>query len=248
MLTGTNDDGPLRPIPVYIGWDPREVAAYRVAVSSLRRFTTVPIAVIPLKLNELKPLLTRPIVRRNDGKLWCPISEAPMSTEFAISRFCVPFLQSGGWALFCDCDVLFQADIAELWALRDPKYAVMVVKHNNRHDQKIKMDGCVQTQYERKNWSSFCLWNLDHPANLRFTETDLNNRPGRELHAFDWLSDAEIGELPGGWNHLVDVNPPIEATEIKCLHYTLGTPIFPTYGNCTYADRWWMEYTKVFSS
>lgn len=30
-----------------------------------------------------------------------------------------------GWALFVDCDFLFTGDLAELWALRDPRYAVM---------------------------------------------------------------------------------------------------------------------------
>jgi lipopolysaccharide biosynthesis glycosyltransferase len=35
-----------------------------------------------------------------------------------------------GWALFMDCDMIMEADIAELWRLRDDKYAVQVCKHD----------------------------------------------------------------------------------------------------------------------
>ena len=35
-----------------------------------------------------------------------------------------------GWGLFMDCDMLMKSDIAELWKLRDPKYAVQLCKHD----------------------------------------------------------------------------------------------------------------------
>ena len=35
-----------------------------------------------------------------------------------------------GWALFMDCDMLMFEDIAELWRLRDDRYAVQVCKHD----------------------------------------------------------------------------------------------------------------------
>ena len=34
-----------------------------------------------------------------------------------------------GWAIFMDCDMLCQDDIANLWSQRDDKYSVMCVKH-----------------------------------------------------------------------------------------------------------------------
>jgi hypothetical protein len=231
----------MNPLLIYIGWDPREDLAYQVAEYSLRQRASVPVDVTPLKLAELGRILTRPIERR-DGRLWCPISQAPMSTEFAISRFAVPLLHRDGWALFCDCDVLFQADVAELFALADDRYAVMVVKHSQpgQVEGAIKMDGQIQTLYSRKNWSSVVLWNGAHPANRdRFTRKMLNEWPGRDLHAFQWLRDREIGELPAAWNHLVDVQPAI--AEPKLLHYTLGGPWFSEHRECNHASEWLAE-------
>ena len=54
------------------------------------------------------------------------------STDFAFSRFLVPLLSGfEGWALFMDCDMLMLDDVARLWALRDERYAVQVVKHEH---------------------------------------------------------------------------------------------------------------------
>ena len=54
------------------------------------------------------------------------------STDFSFSRFLVPYLCGyEGWSLFMDCDMLMLDDIAELWALRDERYAVQVVKHEH---------------------------------------------------------------------------------------------------------------------
>jgi lipopolysaccharide biosynthesis glycosyltransferase len=55
------------------------------------------------------------------------------SNQFIYSRFLLPHLTNyQGWAIFMDCDMLARADIAELWDLRDERYAVMVVQ--NHHD------------------------------------------------------------------------------------------------------------------
>lgn len=218
---------------IYLGFDPRETLAYDVAKFSIER-RCAKAKVHPLQLGKL-PMLTRPVERRGN-QLWCPISEAPMATEFAISRFCVPFLQSKGWALFADCDILCLTDIRELFELADDRYAVMVVKHNHQPTEATKMDGQLQSKYSRKNWSSVCLWNCGHEANKRLTLEALNTWPGRDLHAFKWLEDSEIGELPAAWNHLVGVSAP---TEPKILHYTLGTP--DMCPNSPYADVWRKE-------
>jgi hypothetical protein len=219
----------MRPktLQVYLGWDPRETKAFDVARASIAKRTSEPIQIMPLRLEHLS-ILTRPIEHRN-GQMWCPISDAPMSTEFAISRFCIPFLQEDGWALFADCDILCWSDIMELFALADDRYAVMVVKHQIQNPkskiQNVKMDGQIQTYYGRKNWSSVVLWNCGHPANKRFTLDNLNRWPGRDLHAFKWLNDEEIGELPQLWNWLVNVTPG-EPERRGIWHYTLGGPWF----------------------
>ena len=98
------------------------------------------------------------------------------------------------------------------------------------------MDGQIQTFYARKNWSSVVLWNLDHPGNKRLTLEHLNTKPGRDLHAFKWLSDDEIGELPVEWNWLVGVYEPND--QAKLLHFTLGVPDMQGYEDCDHAGLW----------
>ena len=224
-----------------MGWDKREQTAFDVARHSI--ISRCPqAAIMPLYLACLSPhILHRPIEIRGH-QLWCPISNAPMSTESAISRFCVPFLQKEGWALFVDCDIICLADISELFALANPKYAVQVVKHSYHPAETTKMDNQIQTFYERKNWSSVILWNCSHPSNKKLTRKELNLWPGRDLHAFKWLSDKEIGDLPAEWNHLVDVNPTPQ-TQPKLLHYTLGTPDMRL--NSSYAKEWHDEHANL---
>lgn len=228
---------PKTKLKIYMGWDSRETVAYDVARRSIMRQTSLPKAtfVRPLELRHLTapggkfPLLTRPIEKTEDGKLWDPISGAPMATEFAVSRFCVPFLQQKGWALFVDCDIVCLEDIAKLFALADPKYAVQCVQHNlaPAPEGATKMDGQPQTNYSRKNWSSVVLWNCAHPANKELTLEKLNTWPGRDLHAFKWLPDELIGALPPEWNHLVGIDSPRRKPAIA--HFTLGGPWLPNW-------------------
>jgi len=231
---------------IYMGYDQREEVAYRVAEHSIRR-RAENVIVNPLKLDDLSDILTRP-VEHKDGKLWCPISQAPMATEFAISRFCVPFLHSEvaaiGWALFMDCDMLCQGDINELFALADDQYAVMVVKHNHQTGALSKMDGQIQSYYNRKNWSSVILWNCGHPSNRNLTLEALNTWPGRDLHAFKWLKDEEIGELPREWNWLVDVTTG-DPNEAKLLHFTLGGPWFKDWKGGSMDNVWTEELNRI---
>jgi hypothetical protein len=234
---------------IYLGWDPREAKAYDVArVSILKRTDPKATRIVPLELAVLNEqgLLTRP-VEQKDGKLWCPISEAPMATEFAISRFAVPLLQKKGWAVFADSDIVCWGDIAELFALADEKYAVMVVKHDHTPTATVKMVDQAQTSYSRKNWSSVVLWNCAHPSNEALTKEVLNTWPGRDLHAFKWLKDEEIGELPSEWNYLVgcygaDRIP--DATQ-KLIHFTLGGPWLKDWPGGTGDDIWNHELEQL---
>ena len=206
------------------GWDPREPIGYNLCQFSAIRRTTQPIRFVPLmeKVLRYNGLYKRPHEQR-DGQLWCPISQAPMSTTFANSRFLTPWMANGGeWILFVDfADMLFLADPAELFALADDRYAVQVVKGRHMPDETVKMDGQRQTVYSRKNWSSVILWNCRHPGTVRLTLEMVNSLPGRDLHRFCWLEDDEIGELPPAWNVLVGVD---RRKGAKLLHFTHGTP------------------------
>lgn len=225
---------------IFIGFDPREQDAFNVCVASIKRHTKEPVPIIAVSMPGLVDLglYQRPTERRG-GQLWDIISDAPMSTEFAISRFAVPILaREAGFdlALFCDCDFMFRADIEDLFAESDPVFAVSVVKHEQPSGDAIKMDGQAQTSYERKNWSSLCLYEVMHPANRQLTPAKLNSWSGRALHQFKWLEDSEIGDLSPDWNHLVGVDPVNPSA--RGVHHTLGVPSMAGYENSEHADEW----------
>ena len=158
-----------------------------------------------------------------------------MSTEFAITRFLTPFISRTEWAIFCDCDFLWRADVRELVALADPAYAVQVVQHEYSPAEGMKMDGQLQLNYRRKNWSSLMLWNCRHPAHEPLREW-INTRPGRNLHAFEWLEDSLIGSLPHAWNWLEGHSD--RGIEPKAVHFTRGTPEMQGYEDIPYAQEW----------
>lgn len=241
------------PNSIWIGFDSREADSYAVAHRSAARLSIVPTPIYPLILQDLcnQGFYTRPVEKR-DGLLWDPISEWWMSTEFANSRFLVPQLAKQvfkreskiGWALFVDCDVLFRVDPQYLFNLVDPNYAVMCVKHNHNPDTSTKMDGQIQSKYNRKNWSSVMLINCDHPSHADLWEKDLVNKlPGRDLHAFCWLDDDEIGEVPLEWNYLVGYYSKEDCPSPSIVHFTEGIPRLKEYENSEYANEWWEELT-----
>lgn len=220
---------------VYVGYDAREADAYRVCCASLRAHARERMAIQPINSRFLGSSYYRPEVRKN-GVRWDVISNAPMATEFALARFFVPMVERSGWALFCDGDFMFRAPVEELFALADPKYAVMVVKHKQGDTGTAKMDGQVQTSYDRKNWSSLMLWNCAHPASQNLDVGLLNSVPGLYLHQFTWMHSDQIGELPLRWNWLEGISDP--SVEPAAVHFTRGVPSMKGYENSAYADEW----------
>ena len=210
-------------IKVFIGYDSREAAAYSVLAHSIHARASVPVAVVPVMLSELKGVLTR--------------ERHPLqSTDFSFSRFLTPFLSDyQGWSIFMDCDMLVLDDIEKLYALRDERYAVMVVKHDHVPKETRKFLDPPQTADQKKNWSSVMLFNN---AQCRALTPDyVNTASGLELHQFKWLANDElIGEIPARWNHLVGYNAPNR--DVSLVHYTLGGPYFQEYRDCEYADEW----------
>jgi lipopolysaccharide biosynthesis glycosyltransferase len=209
-----------------------------------RRTRLRDLAIRPIKIDEMRAegRYRRPTETR-DGRLWDTISEAPMSTEFAITRFLAPLLGREDWVLFCDCDFLWLADVAELFALADPRFAIMCVKHDHRPPEATKMDNQLQVRYQRKNWSSLVLWNRRHAANAGLTEDVVNTVPGRDLHRFFWLDDDQIGALPEGWNWLEGHSSP--AIDKKAIHYTRGGPWFSHLKGVAHADLWLAEHQHM---
>jgi hypothetical protein len=231
------------PLKIYLGFDPREADAFAVARHSINRHLILPIPVRGLVLTDLRTggLYNRPTSRRN-GRLWDDISDAPMATEFACSRFLVPLLAKTGWAVFMDSDMLVRTDMMKLFTLADPTKAVMVVKHNHQPPEGVKMDGQLQVRYARKNWSSMVMFNCDHEANKALTVEMINSLPGRDLHAFKWLDDDLIGELHPRWNWLVGHSDPM--IDPMIVHFTEGLPSLPAYADCAYANEWRAELER----
>ena len=214
------------PIRIFIGYDKREVVAWNVLAHSIVVRATRPVQIAPVKLEQLEHVFHR---EKN------PLQ----STEFSFSRFLVPWLCGyKGWALFTDCDMLVLDDVARLWALRDPGYAVQVVKHDHVPVETVKFLGATQTKYEKKNWTSVMLMNCAECTAL--TPDYVNRASGLELHQFKWLGDdARIGEIPSAWNHLVGYDKPRAGASL--VHYTIGGPYFPEYSDCEYSKEWFAE-------
>ena len=217
-------------INVFIGYDSKEKIAYHVLSESILRNSTKPVSITPIALNNIKDDFVR---ERNNLS----------STEFSFSRFIIPHLMNyRGWALFMDCDMLMKADIAELWRLRDDRYAVQVCKHDYVPKEKTKFLGQTQTAYPKKNCSSFMLMNCKKCSAL--TPNYVNAATGLELHQFKWLeSDDLIGDLPLEWNWLVGEYDYKE--DVKNVHYTKGGPYFKDYMDCDYSKDWFNIYTNT---
>ena len=226
------------PLRVFIGYDSREPCAYHVLSHSILRQASGPVSIAPLALTQLQDVYTR---RRG------PLE----STEFSLSRFLVPFLSGFvGHSVFMDCDMLCLTDIWKVWdeiypvrsfaamSRTSPEEAVLVCKHDYIPRETVKMDGMAQTQYPRKNWSSFIVFNNER---CRVLMPDyVNTASGLDLHRFNWLREDRIGSLPLEWNTLVgEDNQPKTP---KFLHYTNGGPWFPKYRDCEHADLWLREY------
>lgn len=208
-------------IRCFIGYDPNEEVAWSVAAHSVIRRSSVPVLVCGLRLGQL------PLKRgRWEGQ----------STEFAFSRFLVPWLSGyEGYSVFMDCDVLMRGDIAELVGGVDPSCAVSVVKHEYEPRPEDKFLGQKQTIYEKKNWSSVMVFNNARCGVL--TPGYVDRASGLELHQFKWLeSDELVGELGVEWNHLVGEYAP--NPKAKLVHFTRGTPCFRGFAGCEFSQEW----------
>ena len=217
-------------INVFIGYDPREAVAFGVLAHSIHARSSQPVSIAPLMLSQLKHIYTR--------------ERHPLqSTDFSFTRFLVPYLSGHtGWSLFMDCDMLVLDDIAKLWALRDERYAMQVVKHHHVPKEEIKFLGAKQTKYEKKNWSSVILFNNSKCRAL--TPEYVNSATGLELHQFKWLgNDDLIGEIPHRWNHLVGYDAP--NADVSLVHYTIGGPYFGEYRDCEHAEVWRQELQQM---
>jgi len=266
---------------IYIGYDKKEDRAYRVLCDSILSNTSAPVNIVPLVQSSLRYM---GLYRRNwehdtENNIVDTIDKKPFSTEFSFTRFLVPFLNMyQGYALYMDCDMLVRADITEVFKSvnhTNPNTALWCVHHHYTPTQELKMDDIVQTQYSRKNWSSFMLWNCSHPAHKNLTVDDINTKPGLWLHNFRWLADLPIsyregpspiyatsasatkisyhneliGKIHEEWNWLDGHSP--ELLIAKNVHFTTGGPWYSQWNaqrvkDESYAAEW-EQYTSLIN-
>ena len=226
------------PVKVFVGYDSREDIAWQVCRHSLLRHSDENIEVIPLRQSALRELglYTRPL-------------DAGASTEFSLTRFLTPYLAAQrGWVIFCDCDFLFTTDIRNVLEGLDPAKAVYCVQHDYVPAHQVKMDGKRQATYPRKNWSSFMIFNCDHPDVRALTPAVVNSVTPAYLHRFEWVADDEaIGSLESDWNFL-EGEYAMPRTTPRVIHYTNGGPWFEQWQNCDYADLWLHERSLYLGS
>lgn len=208
-------------IRLFSGFDTREEAGYHTFVSSVIHKASKPVSITPLHM----PMF-------------------PQGTNaFTYSRFLVPWLCGfRGHAIFADgCDMVMNADIAELDSLFDPVYPAQVVKNTYATKHRMKYLGtdmeCPNRDYERKNWASLMLINCEHPQWEGMTPdmVEMMADAPMSLLQFKW-GNLTLGDLPKEWNWLVDEYGPNDAA--KLLHWTAGIPGFKKYADAPMADIW----------
>ena len=215
----------------FIGYDSKEDIAYRVCKNSLLRKSSINLKIISLKIDEL-------IAKNFYHRAKDPLA----STEFTYTRFLIPALMNyKGWAIFCDCDFIFMEDIADLFKHIDDSKAIYCVQHDYKPKERHKMDGQKQTTYPRKNWSSFIVFNCEHPSNKKLNIDLVNSESGSFLHQFKWLSDDEIGSLDERWNWLEGWTSNSNKSFPYAVHYTRGGPWFDEWQDVEFAKEWLQE-------
>lgn len=168
--------------------------AYTALRASIEARASKPVSITPLLLDTL------PVERRG-------------LTDFSFARYIVPWLMDyKGVALFLDADMIVLGDIAELFDLHDPQYAVQVVKNKLRFE-----------------WPSMMLFNCEKCTKLTPEFID-NGRPQ------DLESWGPVGDLPKEWNHCIGYDAP--NPDAKLLHYTMGVPAFPETHILGFVDEW----------
>ena len=203
---------------IFIGWDSRFPEPADVLRYSLLKHSSIPLDIRYLKLDELG--LNRTV-------------DPLASTEFTYTRFLLPHLCNfQGKAMFLDNDMLCLGDVRELDELDMGPYALRVVQHDYQPTATVKMYGCPQTSYPRKNWSSMML--MDCGKLRLWSKHVVETQTGAYLHRFQDIPDATIGEIPKTWNTLDWMD---ETT--KLIHYTNGGPWFEEYKNHEHAGVWY---------
>jgi hypothetical protein len=251
---------------IFVGFDEREPEAYLVAKHTLEKNATASIEVHPLNHRELrnKGLFQREWKIKYNGQYEDLGDGRPFSTQFSHSRFLVPELwrrledpSKSPLVMFVDCDFLYLDDIKDLFdeittkrSLTNRTPWVYCTKHDYKPENKIKMDGMEQSNYNMKLWTAMMVFDMSDDKNENLTPEMVNTETGRFLHNFGWLPATEdtedlIVNVSERW-HFVPDHSEEHTTDSPCaIHFTEGGPWFKEYLNCRYGDMWLKAYKEA---
>jgi len=216
---------------IFIGFDSNYPHVYQVCRRSIERYSAE---------HEIIPISRQKLI--DDGLYWRdPVSGE--STEFAFTRFLVPYLSNyEGTSLFCDHDFMWRCDPEELtrfWPRRrdvgQHDVDLMMVKHqlSDKVIYEEKMSGISNKSYPRKCWTSLMFF-----KNKRFTHMTpeyVNTTSPSDLHEVAWCDEGKIADLPLSYNYLVGY---YEMKNPRAVHYTNGGPWLNEYKTEEFAKEW----------
>lgn len=211
---------------IFIGHDSRQEKNTDVCVRSLKQFGYDP------EIIDLQSMRRMGYRREEDG-----------STEFAYTRFLVPYLSKyEGYSLFCDSDFVWRDDpeLMAPWVEGDAVYCVNHPRMEVKSPTKFR--GNKNEWYPRKWWSSLMLFNCWHPDVVNnLTLENVNSQPPSWLHRMEWTDS--VGSLPKEFNHLVRYYPYNE--KAVGVHFTEGTPLYHEYQQDDYAEEYLEHFRKL---
>jgi hypothetical protein len=211
---------------IYIGYDSTQDEAYHVCKASIERYA---------KNHTIKPLVLSEL--KDEGLYWRPFQNE--STEFAFSRFLVPYLSMyHGNALFCDSDFMWKCDPQEIVQYTNTEHSVYCVQHPAFLSPKVKMNDKQNMSYNRKYWSS--LMYFDNTRCKRLTKQSVNEAPAGYLHEMEWADS--IGSLPAEFNAMVNY---YDFKFPKAVHFTDGGPWMDINDNLGYSIEWKKIYENL---
>lgn len=210
---------------IFLGRHCPEERAFDVCLFAIQRCASDLVEIVPVNLDRLQAMSGEMPTEAGDRH----------SFDCSLAHFFVPALSGfAGWALFVSSDMLVQADIYDLWKLRDDRFAAMGVHRAGNGSGEIG------------GWSSLMLWNCGHPANRVLSAERVAAADRHWLDTLAWLDDSQIGRIPEEWSWLEGQSDPAIAPKI--IEFAGQEPWHAEPGRNEVADSWHREARRVFGS
>ena len=170
-------------------------------------------------------------------------------------------LQDRAFALYCDVDFLWRADVSELWGLRDEMCSVQSVRdewlHVNRDVNEEQWFAARGLRFPKNSYfcAGLCLFNLQRIREMgydRMFEDFLKKHPDARLADQTVMNavlpESEVGLLPDKWQRFISMVEPWHLCEPFALHYAGGAPWCKKCNIALLTDAsmlWFREYAQL---